>query len=83
MITDAVFGVLYAVIDALVSILPDWDMPDFGDGLQGALNTIGNLNMVIPVHATFVAFAAIVATLVTFQVWALAVWVWHQIHGAD
>ncbi|HVW42505.1 MAG TPA: hypothetical protein VHC18_14245 [Amycolatopsis sp.] len=83
MITDAVFGVLYAVVDALVTLLPAWTMPDLGDTVAVVVSDIVDLNSALPVYEVFVGFSAVLATQVAFGLWGLVVWVYHQIHGAD
>lgn len=81
MITDAIFGALFAGLDALLTLLPSWSFPSSVD--VGIADFAANLNNVVPIQTAMTVVGAGVALVLGLRLWDLSVFIFHQFWGSD
>lgn len=86
MVTDAIFGVLFSGLSALLSLLPVWSLPTATDStgpLGSILRAIITVDAVVPIRTAATALAASLALLLLLYAWDFLVWVYHQFWGSS
>lgn len=83
MIIGLIVLALLALVDGLVSFLPDVDLPDTFGETNPWLNAVLGMNAIIPVVALVKVIALALAVEVALRLWDLAVFVFHQFWGAS
>lgn len=84
MITDAIISAFLGCIDALMTVLPNFNIP--GDPTSGGL-WVGQwaalLNRIVPLQTLVTGILLCVTVKLGMLAFDGALWLYHQIHGAS
>jgi hypothetical protein len=81
-ITEFLLVGFLAGLDAVLSLLPTFDMPEPNTYLSG-FRFITKANEVVPVVTLTVCIVALFAVELAMRAWDLVVWIYHQFWGSE
>lgn len=83
MITKILVTAFLASLNALLTLLPSWTLPDMDDGGQIVGTYVYFINFIFPVVTILTVITASFALRGIMSGWDLIVWVYHQFWGGD
>lgn len=82
MITGAVVGALLACLDALLSLMPTFSLPD-SEAYHGHLSWVYDVGQLLPVQVVMSMLLIALAVELALRLWDVAVFVYHQFWGSN
>jgi hypothetical protein len=80
-VTDSIVTAVLAALEALLTLMPDWQWPQ--RTVVGTVVFLGQANRVFPVATVAAMFGLFIALKLALGLWDLTLFVYHQFWGAS